>query len=115
MPHNNGDGDSGVNDTADNRPAVVISTRRLDTILPVDDGKRVLCLAGAGLASLKNYVAKNFPGRMSHSTLGSNFLNPTTAAGEYWRVFLGGGGDSVWHTLTNSYACDCSWECCTPS
>ena len=67
----------------DDRPAVVISTRRLNAILPVDHGERVLCLAGVGLGSLKNFVAQHFPGRQSHSTLGSNFLNPTTAAGEW--------------------------------
>ena len=31
-----------------NRPTVIISTQYLDTIFPLDNGKRVVCLAGAG-------------------------------------------------------------------
>eukprot|EP00980_Cylindrotheca_fusiformis_P019323 scaffold6638_cov127-Cylindrotheca_fusiformis.AAC.7 len=71
----------------DNRPTVVVSMKDLDTIIPIDDGKRVVCLGGVGLASLQNYTKSSF-GRESHSTLGSTFLNPTTAAG----VSLGSGG-----------------------
>lgn len=70
------------------RPTVLISTQHLDTIFPIDDGERVVCLAGAGLASLAQFLSQNFPNRESHSTLGSTFLNPTTAAG----VALGSGG-----------------------
>lgn len=70
------------------RPTVIISSQHLDTIFPIDDGKRVVCLAGAGLASLSNFLEQHFPDRESHSTLGSTFLNPTTSAG----VALGSGG-----------------------
>lgn len=71
----------------DNRPTVVVSMKDLDTIIPIDDGKRVVCLGGVGLASLQNFTQDSF-GRESHSTLGSTFLNPTTAAG----ISLGSGG-----------------------
>ena len=74
--------------TSNDRPTVIISTLHLDTIFPMDDGQRVVCLAGAGLASLVRFLQQYFPDRESHSTLGSTFLNPTTAAG----VALGSGG-----------------------
>jgi D-lactate dehydrogenase (quinone) len=72
----------------DSRPMVIISMKDLNTIVPIDQGERVLCLGGAGLASLQSFVQTHFPDRESHSTLGSTFLNPTTAAG----VALGSGG-----------------------
>lgn len=67
---------------SDGRPTIIISMKKFDTIFPIDDGERVVCLAGAGLASLKHFVHENFPDRESHSILGSTFLNPTTAAGK---------------------------------
>jgi D-lactate dehydrogenase len=70
------------------RPTVVISTQYLDTIFPLDNGKRIVCLAGAGLADVSRFLETYFPDRESHSTLGSQFLNPTCAAG----VALGSGG-----------------------
>ena len=70
------------------RPTVVLSLKHLDRIFPIDNGHRVVCLAGAGLASLEQFLDKHFPHRESHSVLGSTFLNPTTAAG----VALGSGG-----------------------
>jgi len=73
------------------RPSVVISMKKLDTIFPIDDGCRVVCLAGAGLATLSNSVKEWFPDRESHSILGSTFLNPTTAAG----VAFGSGGTQL--------------------
>jgi len=79
------------NSDGDERPTVIISMKNLDAIVPVDDGEKVFCSAGVGLASLKNFVAENFPDRQSHSTLGSNFLNPTTAAG----VAFGSGGTQI--------------------
>jgi D-lactate dehydrogenase (quinone) len=48
-------------------------------------------LAGVGLAQLQQYLDLEFPHRESHSTLGSTFLNPTTAAG----VAFGSGGTQV--------------------
>jgi len=73
------------------RPTVIINTRHLDSIWPVDDGTKVLCMAGVGLASLQTFVASEVPGRQSHSVLGSTFLNPTTAAG----VAFGSGGTQI--------------------
>jgi len=75
-------------ESSDDRPVVVLSLKHLDLIAPMDDGKRVLCLAGVGLASLDRFLAGHFPDRESHSTLGSTFLNPTTAAG----IAFGSGG-----------------------
>jgi D-lactate dehydrogenase len=75
---------------ADGRPTVVVSMKQLDTIFPIDNGERVVCLAGVGLASLHNFVQEHF-NRESHSILGSTFLNPTTAAG----VSLGSGGTQL--------------------
>lgn len=71
----------------DKRPTVLVSMKDLDAIIPIDGGERVMCQAGVGLATLQNYIREEF-GRESHSTLGSTFLNPTTAAG----ISLGSGG-----------------------
>lgn len=70
------------------RPVVVLSLKHLNRIFPIDDGQRLVCLAGTGLAEVIEFLQKEFPHRESHSTLGSTFLNPTTAAG----VSLGSGG-----------------------
>mmetsp|Transcript_7421 Transcript_7421/g.16199 ORF Transcript_7421/g.16199 Transcript_7421/m.16199 type:complete len:716 (-) Transcript_7421:273-2420(-) len=76
------------NDTPDTRPAVVLSMKRLDAHFPIDDGRRVVCLAGCGISTLASSIQSWFPERESHSILGSTFLNPTTAAG----VAFGSGG-----------------------
>ncbi|KAL7536304.1 hypothetical protein ACHAXR_007068 [Thalassiosira sp. AJA248-18] len=76
------------NDTPDTRPAVVLSMKRLDAHFPIDDGHRVVCLAGCGISTLASSILSWFPDRESHSILGSTFLNPTTAAG----VAFGSGG-----------------------
>ena len=76
----------------DVRPAVIINMKKLDTMFPIDDGERVVCLAGSGIASLANNLKDwGFIDRESHSTLGSTFLNPTTAAG----VAFGSGGTQL--------------------
>ena len=62
--------------------------KRLDTFFPIDDGNRVVCLAGTGIGNLATSISQWFPDRESHSILGSTFLNPTTAAG----VAFGSGG-----------------------
>ena len=72
----------------ENRPTVLISMTDLDTIFPIDGGNRVVCLGGAGLATLHTFVQTFFPDRESHSILGSTFLNPTVGAG----VAYGSGG-----------------------
>ena len=71
------------------RPAVVLNMRRLNAIHPVDNGKSLLCFAGAGIAHAQK-VASSFQ-RESHSILGSTFLNPTVAAG----VAFGSGGTQM--------------------
>lgn len=73
------------------RPNVIISMKYLDAIFPIDNGDRVVCMAGAGLATLSRSLPEWFPNRESHSILGSTFLNPTTAAG----VALGSGGTQL--------------------
>ena len=71
------------------RPTVVINMTRLDHIMPIDDGQRMVCLAGAGIYSVLQKAATL--GFESHSVLGSIFLNPTTAAG----VAFGSGGTQL--------------------
>ena len=75
----------------EHRPVVVVSMQGLDTFFPMDQGRRMVCLAGAGLATLSRRVGQWFPDRESHSILGSTFLNPTTAAG----VAFGSGGTQL--------------------
>jgi len=77
-------------DETSDRPTVVINLRRLRKIMPIEDGKRVVCFAGAGIYDLKEKM-KNEYGRDSHSVLGSIFLNPTVAAG----VAFGSGGTQI--------------------
>ena len=77
--------------TGDKRPIVVVSMKHMDAFFPIDGGKRVVCMAGAGLATLSRDIPKWYPDRESHSILGSTFLNPTTAAG----VALGSGGTQL--------------------
>ncbi|CAE8635991.1 unnamed protein product [Polarella glacialis] len=73
------------------RPNVIINMRRLDKILPLgEDGKQVLCFAGAGIFTLQERLKKEF-NRDSHSVLGSIFLNPSVAAG----VAFGSGGTQI--------------------
>ena len=71
------------------RPTVVINMLRLNHIMPIDDGKRMVCLAGAGIHSVLQKAATL--GKESHSVLGSIFLNPTTAAG----IAFGSGGTQL--------------------
>mmetsp|Transcript_11816 Transcript_11816/g.24925 ORF Transcript_11816/g.24925 Transcript_11816/m.24925 type:complete len:746 (-) Transcript_11816:623-2860(-) len=76
------------NNTPDTRPPTILSLKRLTTHFPIDDGQRVLCLAGCGISTLATSISTWFPDRESHSILGSTFLNPTTAAG----IAFGSGG-----------------------
>jgi D-lactate dehydrogenase len=74
------------------RPSVILNMRKLDAMFPIDNGRRVVCLAGAGIATLSQNLAKwGFHDRESHSTLGSTFLNPSTAAG----IAFGSGGTQL--------------------
>ena len=71
------------------RPTVVINLTRLNSIMPIDGGQRMVCLAGAGIHSVLQRAAGL--GKESHSVLGSIFLNPTTAAG----IAFGSGGTQL--------------------
>lgn len=71
------------------RPTVIMSTRRLDRIVPLDGGRLILALGGAGIADVAAAAAAE--GRESHSVLGSFFLNPTVGGG----VALGSGGTQL--------------------
>ena len=90
VPRNYYDGNNGEDDE-DYRPVVLVSLKHLNRIFPIDDGQRLVCLAGTGLAQVIQFLQSEFPHRESHSTLGSTFLNPTTAAG----VAFGSGGTQV--------------------
>jgi len=86
-----GGGAAAATTEPEHRPVVILSMKHLDRIIPIDQGKRVVCLAGVGLARLQQFLQKHFPHRECHSQLGSTFLNPTTAAG----VALGSGGTQL--------------------
>uniref|UniRef100_A0A7S2KDW8 FAD-binding PCMH-type domain-containing protein n=1 Tax=Leptocylindrus danicus TaxID=163516 RepID=A0A7S2KDW8_9STRA len=73
----------------DPRPSVVLSMRRLNLITPMDDGTKLLCFAGAGIADVGK--SANAFDREGHSVLGSIFLNPSVAAG----VAFGSGGTQL--------------------
>jgi len=71
---------------------IVNMKKHLNSFFPIDDGKRVVCLAGAGIADLAASLTPwGYADRESHSILGSTFLNPTVAAG----VALGSGGTQL--------------------
>jgi D-lactate dehydrogenase len=79
-------------DEQQKRIPVIINMRKCNTMFPIDNGEKVVCLAGAGIASLANALPVwGFGDRESHSTLGSTFLDPTTAAG----VAFGSGGTQL--------------------
>ena len=98
------------------RPPVVISMRKLDIMFPIDNGNRVVCLAGSGIATLANELQIwGFPNRESHSTLGSTFLNPTTAAGEFIHLVFDvntfvGQFFIVLLVFPNPYQRCCTWQ-----
>jgi len=84
-------GGSVVRNAESERPTVVINMRSLRKILPVgDEGKQVLCFAGAGISDLQTLMLNKY-NRDSHSILGSHFLNPSVAAG----VAYGSGGTQI--------------------
>lgn len=81
-------GGSVPRDSLCDRETVLISTERLSTIQAIGD--QMLCLAGAGVYDLSLRTRSDI-GRDSHSVLGSQFLNPTVAAG----VAFGSGGTQL--------------------
>ena len=94
------------------RPTVVINMLRMNHIMPIDDGARMVCLAGAGIHSVLQKAASM--NKESHSVLGSIFLNPTTAAG----IAFGSGGTQVCGAFgskhmrnVKSHPCPCPCPC----
>jgi D-lactate dehydrogenase len=61
------------------RPVVLISTLRIDAVLPVADGTEALCLAGATLTTLEERLAPF--GRVPHSVIGSSCLGASVVGG----------------------------------
>jgi D-lactate dehydrogenase len=61
------------------RPVVLISTRRLDTIHLLDDGRQVVCLPGATLSGLEKRLAPL--GREPHSVIGSSCIGASVIGG----------------------------------
>ena len=85
-------GGSVPRDGACDRPYVVMSTRRLTRVVPIEGGRRVLCFAGAGIFDLAQTLSRDGETpRESHSVLGSMFLNPSVGAG----VAFGSGGTQL--------------------
>ena len=71
------------------REVVVVNTRRLQRMVPLEGGKEVLAYSGAGIHDLAEFCEGM--GRESHSVLGSIFLNPSVGGG----VALGSGGTQL--------------------
>ena len=61
------------------RPVVVINTMRLTGLIPIRDGRQVLCLAGATLHDLEGRLAPL--GREPHSVIGSSCLGASVVGG----------------------------------
>ncbi|MEO0952689.1 MAG: D-lactate dehydrogenase, partial [Pseudomonadota bacterium] len=61
------------------RDAVIISTLRIRSIIPIRDGQQVLCFAGATLQSLEEGLEPL--GRQPHSVLGSSCIGASVVGG----------------------------------
>eukprot|EP00548_Thalassiothrix_antarctica_P005839 CAMPEP_0194154390 /NCGR_PEP_ID=MMETSP0152-20130528/60460_1 /TAXON_ID=1049557 /ORGANISM="Thalassiothrix antarctica, Strain L6-D1" /LENGTH=500 /DNA_ID=CAMNT_0038860449 /DNA_START=433 /DNA_END=1935 /DNA_ORIENTATION=+ len=73
-----------------------MNMKYLDSFFPIDGGKRVVCMAGAGLADLSRKISEWFPDRESHHSIldSSTFLlNPTATAAD--SVAFGSGGTQL--------------------
>lgn len=61
VPHfSDHDKSNNHNSQHDHRPVVLISLKHLDAIFPLDDGKRVVCLAGVGLATVRSCFERDW-------------------------------------------------------
>jgi D-lactate dehydrogenase (quinone) len=61
------------------RPVVVISTLRLDAVVPIEDGKAAICLAGSTLTKLEQAIAPF--DRSPHSVIGSSCIGASVVGG----------------------------------
>ncbi len=61
------------------RPVVLISTLRIDAVIPIADGTEALCLAGATLTGLEEALLPH--GRVPHSVIGSSCLGASVVGG----------------------------------
>src|SRR5207244_13571074 len=61
------------------RPVVVVSTRRLKGIIPIEEGQQVVCLAGATLFELERALKPL--GRQPHSVIGSSCIGASVIGG----------------------------------
>lgn len=61
------------------RPVVVISTSRISKVLPIDDARQVVCLAGTTLYDLERTLGPL--GREPHSVIGSSCIGASVIGG----------------------------------
>lgn len=68
-----------VPDGVYDRPVVVISTLRIDGVMPVLDGRQAICLAGSTLTRLEQELSRY--GRTPHSVIGSSCIGASVVGG----------------------------------
>lgn len=61
------------------RPIVIISTLRLNTVLPIDEGKAAICFAGSTLTKLASTISPY--DRLPHSVIGSSCIGASVVGG----------------------------------
>jgi len=61
------------------RPVVLISTTRIDGVLPLSDGDEAICLAGSTLTQLEKTIRPL--GRIPHSVIGSSCIGASVVGG----------------------------------
>lgn len=61
------------------RPVVIISTNRLEGVLPLADGRESICLAGSTLTELEDAIRPM--GRLPHSVIGSSCIGASVVGG----------------------------------
>jgi D-lactate dehydrogenase (quinone) len=61
------------------RPVILVNTRRIKGIRPIDGGRQVVCLAGSSLHELESVLASI--GRQPHSVIGSSCIGASIVGG----------------------------------
>jgi D-lactate dehydrogenase (quinone) len=69
---------------ASQRPVVLLSLKHLDAIFPIDDGKRVVCLAGVGLASVSQLTIYQLASERYRHALTSLFASKSSYK-SFWK------------------------------